>query len=587
MKKELSGNAKIYKRLLTYLAPHRALFIVSIFGFLIYSATQPLFAALIKNIINTLQSHSREKMYLLPIWFSGLIVVRSIGAFLGNYFLSKVSCNVVHTLRCEIFDKYTELPTVYFDANNTGHMISRITNNVGQVTNAATDAIRTFVREGLTALGLLAYLFYSNWELSLVFIGIAPIIAVIVVYVSKRLRIISKRIQESIGDITHITSELVGGYRVVRSYGGEEYEKKRFLDSSLFNRRQSLKLSTTISIHTPVLQIIIAVALSGLMYMALFFMKESTTGAFVGYLTAAFLLPRPIRQLSDANSDIQKGIVAAESLFEILDEKSEVDDGDYEIERCVGTLEFKHLTFQYEGVNEPALIDISFKAEAGQTIALVGASGSGKSTLVNLVSRFYNHNTGEILLDGVEISRYKLTNLRQQIALVNQQVTLFNDTVFNNIAYGALADSSREAVTAAALDAYAMEFINNMELGLDTEIGENGVKLSGGQRQRLALARALLKDSPLLILDEATSALDTESERYIQIALQKVMGNRTTLVIAHRLSTIENADMILVMEQGRIVEQGTHNELIEKNGAYSRLHSIQFKEHPQSANGFE
>ena len=587
MKKELSGNAKIYKRLLTYLKPHKSLFIVSIFGFLIYSATQPLFAALIKNIINTLQSHSREKMYLLPIWFSGLIVVRSIGAFLGNYFLSKVSCNVVHTLRCEIFDKYTELPTVYFDANNTGHMISRITNNVGQVTNAATDAIRTFVREGLTALGLLAYLFYSNWELSLVFIGIAPIIAVIVVYVSKRLRIISKRIQESIGDITHITSELVGGYRVVRSYGGEEYEKKRFLDSSLFNRRQSLKLSTTISIHTPVLQIIIAVALSGLMYMALFFMKESTTGAFVGYLTAAFLLPRPIRQLSDANSDIQKGIVAAESLFEILDEKSEVDDGDYEIERCVGTLEFKHLTFQYEGVNEPALIDISFKAEAGQTIALVGASGSGKSTLVNLVSRFYNHNTGEILLDGVEISRYKLTNLRQQIALVNQQVTLFNDTVFNNIAYGALADSSREAVTAAALDAYAMEFINNMELGLDTEIGENGVKLSGGQRQRLALARALLKDSPLLILDEATSALDTESERYIQIALQKVMGNRTTLVIAHRLSTIENADMILVMEQGRIVEQGTHNELIEKNGAYSRLHSIQFKEHPQSANGFE
>lgn len=580
MKKKLSGNAKIYKRLLTYLKPHRALFMVSIFGFLIYSATQPLFAALIKNIINTLQSHSREKMYLLPIWFSGLIIVRSIGAFLGNYFLSKVSCNVVHTLRCEIFDKYTELPTVYFDANNSGHMISRITNNVGQVTNAATDAIRTFVREGLTAIGLLAYLFYSNWKLSLVFVCITPIIAVIVVYVSKRLRIISKRIQESIGDITHITSELVSGYRVVRSYGGEEYEKQRFLDSSLFNRRQSLKLSTTISIHTPVLQIIIAIALSGLMYLALFFMKQSTTGAFVGYLTAAFLLPRPIRQLSDANSDIQKGIVAAESLFEILDEKSEVDKGDYEVKRCEGTLEFKHLTFQYEGVNEPALIDINFKAEAGQTIALVGASGSGKSTLVSLVSRFYNHNQGEILLDGIEISRYKLTNLRKQIALVNQQVTLFNDTVFNNIAYGALADSSPEAVTAAAIDAYAMDFISNMELGLDTEIGENGVKLSGGQRQRLALARALLKDAPILILDEATSALDTESERYIQDALQKVMGQRTTLVIAHRLSTIENADMILVMEQGRIVEQGSHNELIEKNGAYSRLHAIQFKEQP-------
>ena len=583
MKKELSGNAKIYKRLLTYLKPHKALFIISIFGFLIYSATQPLFAALIKNIINTLQSHSREKMYLLPLWFSGLIVVRSIGAFLGNYFLSKVSCNVVHTLRCEIFDKYTELPTVYFDANNSGYMISRITNNVGQVTNAATDAIRTFVREGLTAIGLLAYLFYSNWELSLVFVCITPIIAVLVVYVSKRLRIISKRIQESIGDITHITSELVSGYRVVRSYGGEEYEKKRFLDSSLFNRRQSMKLSTTISIHTPVLQIIIAIALSGLMYMALFFMKESTTGAFVGYLTAAFLLPKPIRQLSDANSDIQKGIVAAESLFEILDEKSEEDEGDYEVERCLGALEFKNLTFQYEGVSEPALIDINFKVEPGQTVALVGASGSGKSTLVSLVSRFYNHGTGEILLDGVEISHYKLSNLRKQIALVNQQVTLFNDTVFNNIAYGALASSSPEQVTSAAVDAYAMEFINNMEAGLETEIGENGVKLSGGQRQRLALARALLKDAPLLILDEATSALDTESERYIQIALQKVMGHRTTLVIAHRLSTIENADMILVMEQGRIVEQGSHSELIEKNGAYSRLHAIQFREQPEPA----
>jgi subfamily B ATP-binding cassette protein MsbA len=583
MKKEPSGNAKIYKRLLTYLKPHRTLFMVSIFGFLIYSATQPLFAALIDHIINTLQKDSREGMYYLPLLFSGLIVVRSIGAFLGNYFLAKVSCNIVHVLRCEMFDKYTELPTAYFDSNNSGYMISRITNNVGQVTQAATDSIRTFIREGLTAVGLLAYLFYSNWQLSLVFVAITPIIAVLVSYVSKRLRIISKRIQESIGDITHITSELVSGYRVVRSYGGEDYEKKRFLDSSLFNRRQSLKLSTTVSIHTPVLQILIAAALSGLMYMALFFMEKSSVGDFVGYLTAAFLLPRPIRQLSDGNSDIQKGIVAAESLFEIMDEQSESDNGSYEVERSQGVLEFKHLTFKYDSASEPALVDVSFKAERGQTIALVGASGGGKSTLVNLVSRFYTHDTGEILLDGVEINNYKLANLRQQIALVNQQVTLFNDTVFNNIAYGALANSSREDVTNAAIDAYAMEFISGMELGLDTEIGENGVKLSGGQRQRLALARALLKDAPILILDEATSALDTESERYIQIALQKVMGNRTTLVIAHRLSTIENADMILVMEQGRIVEQGTHNELIAKNGAYSRLHSIQFKEHPQPA----
>jgi len=581
MKKNPTPSAQIYRRLLTYVKPYRGLFAISVFGFLMYSGTQTLFAALIKHIIDTLQTESREGMNYLPLLFSGLIVVHGIGAYIGNYFLAKVSNNVVHALRCEIFDQYTRLPTAYFDANNSGYMISRITNNVGQVTQATTDAVRTFVREGFTAIGLLMYLFYSNWMLSLVFIAIAPIIVVLVSYVSKRLRTISKRIQESIGDMTHITSELVSGHRVVRSYGGEEYERRRFLESSLYNRSQSLKLSTTMALHNPIMQFIIAIALSFLMYMALFFMKQASVGEFVGYLTAAFLLPGPIRSLSDANGGIQKGIAAAESLFEILDEPGEVDDGTYQAERCQGALEFKNLTFQYGGSNEPALIDINFKVEPGQTIALVGSSGGGKSTLANLVSRFYPHETGEILLDGVEINTYQLANLRKQLALVNQQVTLFNDTIANNIAYGSLATATRNEITAAATDAYAMEFIGKFAQGLDTEIGENGVKLSGGQRQRLALARALLKDAPILILDEATSALDTESERYIQAALQKVMHNRTTLVIAHRLSTIENADVILVIDHGRIVEQGTHRELIEKNGAYSRLHQIQFKEHPE------
>lgn len=579
MKKTSKASAQIYKRLLTYLKPHRGLFAISIIGFLMYSGTQTLFAALIKHIIDTLQTEAREGMYYLPLFFSGLIIVHGIGAYVGNYFLAKVSTNIVHTLRCEIFNQYTQLPTAYFDANNSGHMISRITNNVGQVTQAATDSIRTFVREGFTAIGLLVYLFYSNWMLSLVFIAITPILVVLVSYVSKRLRTISKRIQESIGDITHITSELVDGHRVVRSYGGEEYERRRFLESSLYNRRQSLKLATTMAVHNPIMQFIIAIALSVLMYMALFFMKQASVGEFVGYLTAAFLLPKPIRSLSDANSEIQKGIVAAESLFEILDEPGELDDGTYQAERCKGALEFKNLTFQYAGANEPALIDISFKAEPGQTIALVGASGGGKSTLASLVSRFYPHDTGEILLDGVEINNYQLANLRKQLALVNQQVTLFNDTIANNIAYGALATVTKSEITQAATDAYAMEFIAKLDQGLDTEIGENGVKLSGGQRQRLALARALLKDAPILILDEATSALDTESERFIQAALQKVMNNRTTLVIAHRLSTIENADMILVIDHGRIVERGSHRELIAKNGVYARLHSMQFEEH--------
>jgi len=567
----------IYKRLLVYVKPYRGLFAISIIGFFLYSGTQTLFAALIKHIIDTLQTETREGMNYLPLLFSGLIIIHGIGAYIGNYFLAKVSVNVVHALRCEIFDQYTRLPTSYFDANNSGYMISRITNNVGQVTQAVTDAVRTFVREGFTAIGLLIYLFYSNWMLSLVFVAIAPIIVVLVGYVSKRLRTISKKIQESIGDMTHITSELVGGHRVVRSYGGEAYEQKRFLESSLYNRSQSLKLSTTMAIHNPIMQFIIAIALSVLMYMALFFMKQASVGEFVGYLTAAFLLPKPIRSLSDSNSDIQKGIVAAESLFEILDEPGEEDSGSYQAERCQGALEFKNLSFQYPGTNEFALRDISFKVEPGQTIALVGASGGGKSTLANLVSRFYPHNSGEILLDGVEINSYQLANLRKQIALVNQQVTLFNDTIANNIAYGTLATATKEEITTAATDAYAMEFVSKFELGLETEIGENGVKLSGGQRQRLALARALLKDAPILILDEATSALDTESERYIQAALQKVMGNRTTLVIAHRLSTIENADVILVIDQGRIIEQGSHAELIEKQGAYARLHHIQFK----------
>ena len=581
MKKKSKSSAQIYKRLLIYVKPYTGLFAISIVGFLMYSGTQTLFAALIKHIIDTLQTESRAGMNYLPLLFSGLIIVHGIGAYIGNYFLAKVSTNVIHALRCEIFDQYTRLPTAYFDANNSGYMISRITNNVGQVTQAVTDAVRTFVREGFTAIGLLIYLFYSNWMLSLVFIAIAPIIVVLVSYVSKRLRTISKRIQESIGDMTHITSELVGGHRVVRSYGGEEYERRRFLESSLYNRSQSLKLSTTMALHNPIMQFIIAIALSFLMYMALFFMKQASVGEFVGYLTAAFLLPGPIRSLSDANGGIQKGIAAAESLFEILDEPGEVDEGTYQAERCKGALEFKNLTFQYAGSNEPALIDINFKVEPGQTIALVGPSGGGKSTLANLVSRFYPHETGEILLDGVEINTYQLANLRKQLALVNQQVTLFNDTIANNIAYGSLATATRNEITAAATDAYAMEFISKFEQGLDTEIGENGVKLSGGQRQRLALARALLKDAPILILDEATSALDTESERYIQAALQKVMHNRTTLVIAHRLSTIENADVILVIDHGRIVEKGTHRELIEKNGAYSRLHQIQFKEYSE------
>ena len=573
-----SHGLGIYRRLLKYVYPYKGLFFLSFLGYLVASITQPLFAEMIKHIIDTLQSVEREGAILLPVMFSGLIVVRSIGVFIGSYFVAKVSTNVVHDLRCKIFDHYTCLPTSYFDANNSGYMISRITHNVGEVTRATTDSVRSFIREGFTALGLLGYLAYTNWQLSLVFLAIAPVVAVMVSYVSKRMKRLSRNMQETVGDMTHIASELVVGQRVVKSFGGEEYEMQRFKESSLDNRRQYLKLTMTMSIHNPLMQFVISLALAALMYLALIIMKDSGAGEFVAFLTAAFLLPRPIRQLSDANAEIQRGIAAAESLFEVLDEPKEKNKGDYRINRAEGRLEFKNLSFKYKGAEGVALKKISFKVMPGQTVALVGASGGGKSTLINLIPRFYDYQYGSILLDGVELKKYQLESLREQIALVTQNVTLFNDTVANNIAYGVMNGASRELILKAATEAYAMEFIEKMPQGLDTDIGENGVRLSGGQRQRLALARALLKNAPILILDEATSALDTESERNIQKVLNKVMKNRTTLVVAHRLSTIENADVILVIDKGQIVERGSHSDLIGKNGAYAKLHGMQFQD---------
>jgi subfamily B ATP-binding cassette protein MsbA len=442
------------------------------------------------------------------------------------------------------------------------------------VTGAATDAIKVVIREGMTVIFLFASLLFMNWRLTLVMVAILPLIAIMVRTASKKFRKQSKKIQLAMGDVTHVASETIQGYRVVRSFGGEKYEEKRFFDASQSNTDKQLRMTRTGAIYTPMLQLVIYTAMAVLMFLVLFLRGDASAGDMVAYITLAGLLPKPIRQLSEVSSTIQKGVAGAESIFEQLDVAPEVDTGTVERDVVSGRLDVRNLSFTYPDTERQVLNDISFSVEPGQMVALVGRSGSGKSTLANLIPRFYHHDKGEILIDGVEVEQYKLLNLRKHIAQVTQHVTLFSDTVANNIAYGDLAGAPREDIEKAAKDAYAMDFIAQLPQGLDTQVGENGVLLSGGQRQRLAIARALLKNAPLLILDEATSALDTESERHIQAALDQVMKGRTTLVIAHRLSTIEKADLILVMDQGKIVERGTHDQLLAQKGYYSRLNAM-------------
>lgn len=584
------SDLRVYLRLLHYVRPYLGFFLLSILGFLIFASTQPMLGYMLKYFVDGLANPDAVLLPGIPyLRDMGLVQVvpllivliafwQGLGSFLGNYFLAKVSLGLVHDLRVLLFDKLLVLPNRYFDNHNSGHLISRITFNVTMVTGAATDAIKVVVREGMTVLFLFASLLWMNWKLTLVMVAILPLIGLMVISASKKFRKQSQKIQVTMGDVTHVASETIQGYRVVRSFGGETYESARFFNASEDNTRKQLRMVKTNAIYTPMLQLVIYSAMAILMFLVLFMRGDASAGDLVAYITLAGLLPKPIRQLSEVSSTIQKGLAGAESIFEQLDVLPEVDQGTRERERVEGRLQISKLSFCYPGTDRKVLDDISFEVEPGQMVALVGRSGSGKSTLVNLIPRFYNHDVGQILLDGVDVEDYRLRNLRRHIALVTQHVTLFNDTVANNIAYGDLAGAPRKAIRRAAEAAYAAEFIEKMPQGYDTLVGENGVLLSGGQRQRLAIARALLKDAPLLILDEATSALDTESERHIQAALDEVMKGRTTLVIAHRLSTIEKADLILVMDQGCIVERGTHAELLMQNGHYARLHAKQFED---------
>lgn len=583
-------GVQIYFRLLGYIKPYIGMFIISIIGFLIFASTSPMLGYVLKYFVDGLANPNAVLFPNIP-WMADvrllqavplLIVIialwQGIGSFLGNFYLAKVSLGLVHDLRVQLFNNLLTLPNRYFDNHNSGHLISRITYNVTMVTGAATDAVKVIVREGMTVVFLFCTLLWMNWKLTLVMVAILPVIALMVSSTSKKFRKQSKKIQVAMGDVTHVASETIQNYRVVRSFGGERYEQQRFLDSSTSNTDKQLRMIKTNAVYTPSLQLVIYVAMSVLLFLVLLLRGDSSPGDLVAYITLAGLLPKPIRQLSEVSSTIQKGVSGAESIFEQLDEVPENDSGTVELAQVSGQLEVRDLNFTYPNSDKPVLENISFTAEKGQMVALVGRSGSGKSTLANLIPRFYEHQHGQILLDGVDIKDFTLTNLRRHMALVTQQVSLFNDTVAKNIAYGDLADASLEEIEAAAQAAYAAEFIERMPQGYDTIVGENGVLLSGGQRQRLAIARALLKNAPLLILDEATSALDTESERHIQAALDHAVQGRTTLVIAHRLSTIEKADLILVMDQGRIVERGNHQELLAQNGYYSRLHATQFQE---------
>lgn len=567
----------IYRRLMVFTARYWVFFAISIAGFAVYALTQAAIAHVMKYFVDGLQSKDTTLMTIVPVAVVIISLVRGCGFFCGNYFMALVSLNLVNDLRKQMFDHMLALPSVFHDQRNSGELVSMITYNVNQVTNAATGAVRVLFREGLTVIALMAYLLYQNWLLTLVFLLVTPILAGVILYTSKLFRRMSERMQASMGQVTHISNEAIQGYRIVRSYGGEHYERGRFRGASDKNTRQGLKFSLISSVQAPVFTFLVSVAIAGLMFLVLYMASDATAGDMVAYVVAAGTLAKPVRQLSEVNSTIQRGIAAAESIFSLLDEDAEVDSGSTVVDRVSGRIDLRDVCFEYE-TGKPVLHNINLTIEPGETIALVGRSGSGKSTLANLLLRFYDVSSGEILFDDIELRDIDINCLRRQIALVNQQVVLFNDTVANNIAYGQLADVDGPSIIQAAQRANAMEFIEKLPEGLQTIVGEDGTRLSGGQRQRLSIARALLKDAPILVLDEATSALDTESERNIQQALDAVMIGRTTLVIAHRLSTIEKADRIIVMDHGHIVEQGNHQRLIQLGGHYARLHALQFED---------
>ena len=575
------NSRTLYLRLLSYVKPHWRMFALSITTMVLLAATEPVLPALMKPMLDgSFVEKDPGIIRWIPFVLVALFAVRGVAMFVSAYSMTHVGNQVVMDLRKAMFEKLMVQPTSFYDDAKKGNIVATAAYNVTQLTEAATTVVSALVRDLLAVAGLLGWLLYLNWRLALVTFAIAPPALWVFRYAGRRLRHTSREIQRNLGDITHVLDETIAGHKVVKIFDGQQYERARFEGVIQRARHFAMKQAVASQAHGPITQMLAAIALAVIVYSATqqAVADQTTVGGFVSFMVAMLMLSAPLKRLSSITAVLQRGLAAAEAVFAIIDLESEKDDGEIDIGRASGELRFEQVGFSYLGKSKPALADIDLAIQSGETIALVGGSGGGKTSLVNLIPRFYRPDHGRILLDGTDLNAIRLACLRGNIALVSQETTLFNDTIAANIAYGRMGEVTRQDIERAAEAAHALGFISELKEGLDAMIGENGVKLSGGQRQRLAIARAILKNAPILILDEATSALDTESERQVQAALENLMRGRTTLVIAHRLSTIENADRIVVLEKGRIVEIGTHAQLLARGGAYSRLHALQFSE---------
>ncbi|MDP1594929.1 MAG: lipid A export permease/ATP-binding protein MsbA [Gallionella sp.] len=586
------SSIQLYFRLLKYVKPYWRTFAISLLGMIVVASTEPLVPALMKPMLDGTFVHKDQAMMrIVPLVIILIFLVRGIATFVGTLAISWVGNKLVMDLREEMFRKLLCLPTGYYDEHATGSLLSKLTFDVTQVTTAATTVVTITVRDSIVMAGLLGWLFYLNWKLTLLTLLMAPVIALIISTISKRMRLSSRDSQQSMGDMTQVIEESVSAHKVVKLFGGQQYERDRFHQQANWVRRHAMKQASAAAANVPIVQMVAAIALAVVVYLATLQSNadEVTVGGFVSFIMAMLMLTAPLKRLTGVSEYLQRGLAAAESVFTLLDTLGETDEGKVVGGRVRGELHFDKVQFSYAPDARPVLKNISLDIRAGENVAFVGASGSGKTTLVNLVPRFYSATGGEIRLDGYDLTELTLTSLRANIALVSQEVVLFNDTISANIAYGQMRAVSEAEIIAAATAAHAMEFIREWPEGMSTLVGERGVKLSGGQRQRIAIARAILKDAPVLILDEATSALDSESERHVQAALETLMQGRTTLVIAHRLSTIEKADRIVVLQKGEIAEIGNHAELLARDGVYAQLHRVQFavngKYIPQNAQG--